>query len=87
MVLLHHARHSLLVCFRFEPGGLSLLGSKRSDIDTICQARQRCRTAMPGGPTWAHDRLNKILATLGERAGKSILRKCHDGAILRRAFH
>ncbi|OJA10679.1 hypothetical protein AZE42_01044 [Rhizopogon vesiculosus] len=37
------------------------------------QARQRCRTAMPGGPTWAHDRLNKILASLGERAGKSVL--------------
>ncbi|KAG0709258.1 hypothetical protein DFH29DRAFT_887375 [Suillus ampliporus] len=37
------------------------------------QARQRCRTAMPGGPTWAHERLNKILTALGERAGKSIL--------------
>lgn len=34
---------------------------------------------MPGGPTWAHERLNKILASLGDRVGKSVLRECHAG--------
>ncbi|KAF8845139.1 hypothetical protein BDN67DRAFT_993825 [Paxillus ammoniavirescens] len=36
-------------------------------------ARQRCRTAMPNGPTWAHERLHKIIDALGRKAKLSIL--------------
>ncbi|KAH7890754.1 hypothetical protein F5I97DRAFT_1974777 [Phlebopus sp. FC_14] len=36
-------------------------------------ARQRCRTAMPHGPTWAHERLHKIIDALGKKAKLSIL--------------
>lgn len=44
-----------------------------SCVFALNQARKRCRTAIPGGPTWARERLNKILAALGDRAKKSIL--------------
>ncbi|KAG2053646.1 hypothetical protein BDR06DRAFT_956378 [Suillus hirtellus] len=44
-----------------------------SCVFALNQARMRCRTAMPGGPTWARERLTKILAALGDRAKKSII--------------
>lgn len=44
-----------------------------SCVYALDHARKRCRTAMPGGPTGAHERLYKILAALGDRAKKSIL--------------
>lgn len=47
----------------------------------------RCRTAMPGGPTWARERLNTILAALGDRAKKSIIRECYNVIVLPWAFH
>jgi hypothetical protein len=44
-----------------------------SCVYALDHARKRCRTAMPGGPTWARERLYKILTALGDRAKKSIL--------------
>ncbi|KAG1881271.1 hypothetical protein F4604DRAFT_1993493 [Suillus subluteus] len=44
-----------------------------SCVYALNHARKRCRTAIPGGPTWARERLYKILAALGDRAKKSIL--------------
>ncbi|KAG2157841.1 fungal-specific transcription factor domain-containing protein [Suillus bovinus] len=44
-----------------------------SCVFALNQARKRCRTGMPGGPTWAHERLNKIIAALGGRAKKTII--------------
>jgi len=37
------------------------------------QARQRCRTAEPGGPQWAHGKLESIVTILGPRARNSQL--------------
>ncbi|KAH7914852.1 fungal-specific transcription factor domain-containing protein [Hygrophoropsis aurantiaca] len=37
------------------------------------QAKQRCRTAQDGGPPWARERLDKIIAALGARAKNSVI--------------
>ncbi|KAF9221330.1 hypothetical protein BS17DRAFT_261427 [Gyrodon lividus] len=44
-----------------------------SCVFALNSARQRCRTAMPHGPTWAHERLHKIIDALGRKAKLSIL--------------
>jgi hypothetical protein len=50
MVLLRHARHPLLVCFRIEPGGLSPFESKRSGVDRM----DGCGVTMLGKTTLSH---------------------------------
>ncbi|KAG2364118.1 hypothetical protein BDR07DRAFT_1331143 [Suillus spraguei] len=44
-----------------------------SCVFALNDARKRCRTAVPGGPTWARERIENILTALGDRAKKSIL--------------
>ncbi|KAF9245240.1 fungal-specific transcription factor domain-containing protein [Melanogaster broomeanus] len=36
-------------------------------------ARQRCRTGMPNGPTWAHERVHKIIGALSSKSKLSTL--------------